>query len=205
MRTFLKNQIPMVSVLALVTMMIVAMTILAPTCNNGNGQDRELPVGSVVPSLLAESQFQNEYGDGWVLADGRSVEGSRYETITGNKNLPDLRGMFIRGKNNERTDGEQNPAGDLLLGAYQSYATALPNKAFVTQSAGAHNHSTSIIRRGPEGSPASSMHIVPANRQIDPDIRWTTTTAGTHSHTIVGGDAETRPRNVTVNFFIRIN
>jgi len=53
-------------------------------------------VGSVQQSMLTEVQFQTEMGDQWVLMDGRSVVGSRYETITGNSNVPDATGAFIR-------------------------------------------------------------------------------------------------------------
>ena len=58
-------------------------------------------------------------GAGWVLADGRSVTGSAYATITGTTAIPDMRGLFLRGKNNGRTDGNKNPDGDLGLGAIQ--------------------------------------------------------------------------------------
>ena len=46
-------------------------------------------VGSVQQSMLTEVQFQTEMGNQWVLMDGRSVSGSRYETITGNSTVPD--------------------------------------------------------------------------------------------------------------------
>ena len=42
-----------------------------------------MPVGSIVPSLLMEAQFQAVAGNGWVLADGRSVAGSAYAVTTG--------------------------------------------------------------------------------------------------------------------------
>jgi hypothetical protein len=34
-------------------------------------------------------------------------------------------------------------------------------------------------------------------RHMDPD--------GAHTHTITGGDAETRPKSMSVNYFIKVN
>src|SRR5579864_2679083 len=63
-----------------------------------------LPVGSVVCSMLDEPTFQgqttNPTPQRWILADGRNVSGSAYQTLTGHANVPDLRGTFLRGKDN---------------------------------------------------------------------------------------------------------
>lgn len=81
-----------------------------------------LPVGSIVDSMLDESTFQSQNTspspERWVLADGRNVAGSVYQSLTGSATIPDLRGNFTRAKNNGRSDGKQNPDGDLALGTY---------------------------------------------------------------------------------------
>jgi hypothetical protein len=59
--------------------------------------------------MLTESQFQTVYGSGWILADGRDVSGSAYHTLTGRVTVADLRGVFLRAKNNGRASGG-NPA-----------------------------------------------------------------------------------------------
>jgi microcystin-dependent protein len=56
------------------------------------------PVGMIVPSMLTEAQFQALNGTSWVLAYGQSVAGSSYATVTGNTNVPDLRGRVVAGK-----------------------------------------------------------------------------------------------------------
>ena len=71
-----------------------------------------LPVGSVVPSLLTPGQFAKEAGDPptfdlkqskWTLADDKGrVPGTHYAELTGNSPIPDLRGLFLRGKNDGR-------------------------------------------------------------------------------------------------------
>lgn len=76
-----------------------------------------LPVGSVIHSMLTESQFQAQAGSGWVLADGRSVTSTAYATITGSSTIPDMRSSFLRGKDNAKG---LNPDGDLALGTYTS-------------------------------------------------------------------------------------
>lgn len=72
--------------------------------------DSTAAIGAVQSALITESQFQAQFGTGWVLADGRSVTGSRYATLTGKTTIPDLRGVTLRGKNNGRSDGYENPS-----------------------------------------------------------------------------------------------
>jgi len=69
--------------------------------------------------MLTEAQFQSINGPSWVLMDGRSIAGSAYATLTGSGTIPDARGMVLRGKNNGRSDGNENPDGDSALGLYQ--------------------------------------------------------------------------------------
>src|ERR1700680_4444396 len=67
------------------------------------------PVGSIIASMLTEAQFQRLAGTGWILGDGRAVPRTAYSRITGRSSIPDLRGMFLRGQNENRNDGLQNP------------------------------------------------------------------------------------------------
>ena len=59
-------------------------------------------VGSIQTSWLTETQFRAALGLNstedrkWVLADGRNVAGSQFQTITGLTNVPDLRGSYLR-------------------------------------------------------------------------------------------------------------
>jgi len=148
------------------------------------------PVGTIVSSMLTPEQFTWATGDNtepdlkkrkWVLADGRDVTNSDYARITGKNNIPDLRGMFIRGKNNVRNDGKENPGGELDLGVYQSDELKK------------HSHST-----------VQMIH----NDNIDGIDSAVTHSYEHHNETRetgIIGEAETRPRNVTVNFYIKIN
>ncbi len=64
-----------------------------------------LPIGSVVFAFLTEEQFQAQTSDDWILADARNVEDSDYSLLTGESNVPDMRGRHARGKNNGRPTG----------------------------------------------------------------------------------------------------
>ena|SRR5579884_3182075 len=145
------------------------------------------PIGMVVSSLLTLAQFQAINGTGWVLADGSSVAGSTYASITGNSTIPDLRGMYLRGKNNGRSDGNQNPGGDYTLGTFEN-----------DQMQGhTHNFNVSSSVGGQQTAVQGGSSVGPASGGSTP------VTDGTNGTPRTG--LETRVKNVTVNHFIKIN
>lgn len=165
------------------------------------------PVGSVQESMLTEAQFQAQAGSGWILSDGRSVTGSLYHTVTGLTTVPDARGLAIRGKNNGRVDGNQNPDGELGLGIFQSHATA---KNGLTAEQTLHTHR---IRSGTGAVVSPSDPSARGLAALNVDNGWQDITGATIPYientdppiTIGAGDNETRMRNLTLNIFIRIN
>jgi hypothetical protein len=140
-----------------------------------------IPIGTIIPSMLTQAQFNGQVGSGyWVIADGSSCTGTAYASVTGYVTVPDLRGVFLRGKNNGRSDGNQNPDGDLTLGTYQADAFA--------------SHTHSYPADGDNGL-QNNNHASNGNG-----------TGGTNSNTVASaGGNETRAKNVTVNYFIRVN
>ena len=153
-------------------------------------------VGDIITSALTEAQFQAQRNGTWVLMDGRSVVGSRYQALTSQANIPDGRGLFLRGKNNGRVDGLQNPAGEVAIGTYQ----ADDNKA--------HTHTTSGGGGGSATTYVDQNVVGGANQLVG-----TNNTAPAGSYTFPGGavtvnssgGVDSRPRNITVNYFIKIN
>lgn len=133
-------------------------------------------IGDVRTSFLTLAQFQAQMDSTWVLCDGQAVIGSEYESITGQSNIPDLRGRFLRGKDHGATG--VNPDGDLALGSAQSDAFASHQHGNVLQSVGGV---------GPVDSGGGSSEL---------DFTGATGSAGGN---------ETRPKNVTVNYFIKID
>ena len=136
-------------------------------------------VGDIIHSMLTEEHFIAENGAGWVLADGRTAGTSKYATLIG-ANVPDMRGQFLRGKNNGRIDGKQNPDGDVAVGIY----TADKFKS--------HDHE---IFPELAGSSAQSGSFIQAAAN---DANYGSNGTGFR------GDNETAPKNITVNIFIKI-
>ena len=148
-------------------------------------------VGDVVQSMLTEAQFQAERDSTWVLMDGRSVVGSDFEARTSLSNLPDGRGQFLRGKNNGRPASEGNTSGEVSLGTEQA-------DSFQGHAHGIHaNHSDTGDGAGYgliNNNTFPIQSITPAGSTINALADGTPRTSG-----------ETRPKNITVNYFIKIN
>ena len=153
------------------------------------------PAGTIIYTARATAP------DGYLAADGDEVSRSTYATLyaalggasspfgQGNGsttfNLPDLRGEFIRG-----LDSDRGVDTDRTRGSSQNDSTALPNNAFTTSNPGNHAHSYSGGDRQTVGSGGQSQPVSQGGN--------TTGAAGAHTHTIGGGDAETRPRNIAL-------
>lgn len=155
-----------------------------------------LPIGTIISSMLDPKSFPAAVGERpgsdpveskWVLADGRDVTESRYgklllsnDTSSNTVSAPDLRGMFLRGMNAGRKDGMQDPdkrkAGHPQPDALQK-----------------HGHATSATALGwdkGEQGYTQGGYSVPAS---------VTTVEGAKTA------KETRPKNVAVYFYIKIN
>lgn len=138
-----------------------------------------LPIGSVIHSMLTTAQFQSEMGSNWVLADGSSCTGTKYASITGATAVPDMRGKFLRGKNNGASGANYNPDGDLSLGTFESDKTR------------SHSHLMTTVGK----ASGSGTGFVYDSGLGQATIFSTEATSGT----------ETSPKAITVNYFIRVN
>jgi hypothetical protein len=120
-----------------------------------------LPVGTIIHSMLTTTQFTAEYGDNWVLADGRSVTGSKYAAVTSSSTIPDMRGAFLRAKGST-----YNPDGDLALGTY----TADKNKILTGLDAIAAGADTIARIPGNRASPSNLYDNETAPRSITVNV-----------------------------------
>lgn len=171
----------------------------------------QLPVGTVIASVLEPNVFLSSgRNKKWHLADGSAVPlDSDYKATIANTSvvdqdrLPDLRGVFLRGMNAGRADGKQDPEGTTRKpGDFQNFATAAPRVPFsgVTDTSGEHNHTHQAPRD--YGSGAGD------HARAKPDGSNTTSSSGEHTHAVTvsnGGDAETRPANVALYFYIKVD
>ena len=156
-----------------------------------------LPVGTVVYSMLNAATFSSQQpaGQTWILADGRSIAGLNlaYETLTQSATIPNLCGVFVRGKNNGRNDGNQNPDGELVLGQFTADRFQSHDHG-----GGAHTHNTSTQNGAAPDFGGIIVRIPGAG---------TFNSATDSSGAIINaqGGTETSPKSVTMNPFIRVN
>lgn len=149
------------------------------------------PIGTVLASMLQPPAFATAVGDPpnfeighskWTLADDKGrIPGTKWAEYTQNAPVPDLRGMFIRGINQGRSDGKQDPdnrnPGDYQVDQFQTHI----HDALYA------NHAGTTPSHKYEG--ASDQN--PAGKTAGP-------ATGRYG-------SETRPKNVAVFFYLRIN
>ncbi len=139
----------------------------------------ELPVGSIIASMLPPQAFaQEDSNSRWAYANGQNVSGSLYAISIG-ENVPDLRGLFLRGINSGRSDFGRDPGGERKAGNYQGDDFKSHNHTYVIRVDGYGN----IPKAGNTGGPPS----------------------GYAGQTNNAGGAETRPKNIAVHYYVRIN
>lgn len=189
-------------------------------------------IGDVKDSVLTEAQFIAENGSGWVLADGRSIVGSKLHQKYGITTATDIRGLFRRAANNGRTGTYADPGGNRAIGNIQGHAfqthTHTQNEHTHTQNA--HRHSmyggsgngalTTLgnnVSAGVAGSYSFTgpgyYDIAPASAatflsDAAPTIINQTATNQNQSATGAAAEptsAESRPVNIALNVFLKIN
>lgn len=169
---------------------------------------------------------------GWSLCDGSAVSRTMYGPLfaaiginfgggdgVNTFNLPDLRGRFMRGTDggagrdpdaSRRAPSNSGGSGGDAVGSLQGDATAAPANPFVTENTGNHTHTNGTFDQllTINGSFTSTTTD---NSATEPDILHTRPllAAGNHQHRLgggfgAGGDNETRPKNVGVNYIIKL-
>jgi len=172
-------------------------------------------VGSIQQSVLTEAQFLNTMPaterSKWVLADGRDVTGTTYNTVTGDTHVPDLRGAYLRMAGTNAHAGRTGWVGGLLK-SFQDWLTAEPKTPWTVSNPGNHHHiggryqssdeyaATQYSRSLNRGQQYVNMNSV---TKYNASLPYTSN-EGNHVHTVTGGDAETRPASFAVNYFIKV-
>lgn len=169
---------------------------------------------------------------GWTVCDGSEISRTMYAGLfvavginfgggdgVSTFNLPDLRGRFMRGVDGgagrdpdaaSRTASNPGGPGGDVVGSLQGAATAAPSSPFTTERVGDHTHAN--------GSFSQLLTVSGTNTFIDGDPSASEPNleqsqpmllTGAHVHRLggafgSGGDKETRPKNVAVNFIIKL-
>lgn len=133
-----------------------------------------LPIGTVLATMVQMDTLNGI----WVLADGESATMEYFEA-TGENKVPDLRGMFLRGLNEERNDGKEDPDPDFegnirVVGSYQ--ADTLKS----------HSHLENLAAGNGGIHSGGSFGVI---NQVQ---------------TGKTGGAETRPRNIAVYWYVKV-
>lgn len=188
--------------------------------NPNNVSMLSLPIGSVV------TYTSNTVPEDYMVCDGSVLNISDYEslfsvigttfnqsTIDANVsfNIPDLRGLFIRGVDAQRA-----------IGSMQNYSTALPTSPFSTDSKGSHSH---VISSSGSHSHTTTLYtglFLSGNVQSyttkkvsDGPLSFSSDISGNHTHDMSsspdhshiissGGDTETRPVNIGLSYIIKV-
>jgi hypothetical protein len=174
--------------LVLVIILLVFFTLDKFKGSTAQEKISEGKIGDVKYSVLDPAKFIEVNGEGWVLMDGRSIEGSDLSTVSGLKTAYDAQGVFIRGLNLNRDVKTGDPEGkERFLGSYQSDMII--------------NHTHKYISLGntlwadngysDDGRPIR----LPTTLETDNPTNGNSTISGT----------ETRPRNIALYTYIKIN
>ena len=158
-----------------------------------------LPIGTIVPSMLPPSLFAKVVGDPsvfdpekskWVLADKqKDITNSRYGQLLNNRRYtPDLRGIFLRGMNEGRIDGDPDDnrkPGEIQRDALQKHGheTTARGLKWGEPSEVPTAKGLGYTSKGNAHAPEAQVTIVKDANVAD----------------------ETRPKNAAVYFYIKIN
>jgi len=196
-----------------------------------------LPVGAVQHSILTLAQFQAVMGTDWVLMNGASIVGSKLAGITGDTNLPDATGRFLRNAGGSAAALKAAQGQGTAKNGLSNAASSVSGSTSINHSHGTipsntvsanHTHSGDRIPFGHTSVPSNSRLGSSTNNQGTFGTGQSTgTISANHTHTVpippystgnralVSGnaaaqaisstDGETRPVNITINIFIKIN
>lgn len=167
---------------------------------------RGVPIGTIVASTLNFEQFSfttknNEKSPGgiwtsaksrWAPCDGRPISNSKYQTIASRNNAPDLRGVFLRGANSFDPNWTVQPEKPEQLNPDNTPPNEYQDDAFES-----HNHP--ISNQSQDFAFRTSGMGIQSNSGTE--VQWTKPNISVGNR----GANETRPNNVTIYYYIKIN
>lgn len=162
-----------------------------------------LPIGTIISSTLSFSEFQSQITDkafdkaksNWAPCDGRGVIGSIYSSKYQKDFTPDLRGQFLRG--NYTMGGPSEPSQNTPNGINPRDNETIQNTyIYQKEQLKRHSHSYSRDLYGHRAGRGRGNANVPKSQNgVDQSPRVTGET----------GSTETRPMNMYVYYYIKIN
>lgn len=166
-----------------------------------------MPVGTIISSTADFEHFKlivkdpknfDNFLSKWAPADGRKVSGSKYSTsvIQTDDKVPDLRGLFLRGINDygdfyvspvveSHKNPEEKKAGEFQDDMFQSHEHGM-QWIHVNEAAEINGQWNNIYPQLPNGY---------SDRKTNSSSKGASSTGG----------VETRPKNMTIYYYIKIN
>lgn len=171
---------------------IITVFMLAAFYTIGHAQSSHGTVGDVKYSILEEEQFRIVHDSTWVLMDGRTISGTALNQLINQDaySLPDARGVFIRGMNMNRdaatgdTDGNR-PVGKWQVDGIKKHVHKFRDAWFAEVNCG---------WGGTLGSKSSDSDNVKCEEEDT-----------TYDRDEDGLINETRPRNIALYIYIKVN
>jgi hypothetical protein len=168
-------------------------------------------VGDVQYSILSPTQFAQENGSCWVPMDGRDITGSKLSSYV--SSIPNAGGNFLRSQEFGGTYASGNIDPDRTSTSSIATAQGNDNKSHnhsaSSGSAGAHTHDfTDYDNRNCTGFALVESGCDGVSETNNTSRAGTTTSDGDHAHTVTianNGGAESRPKNLNLWIYIRIN
>ena len=173
-------------------------------------------VGDVKYSILNPTQFAAQNGDCWVPMDGRALTvNDKLRQITGVNTLPNAGGLFIRsqemnGSNYDPDRTESSSIATLQSDNFGSHNHALGGSVSMTDTYLSGSSYTSAAGSYSINVPSSgTSNYVLIGHDGDAGLNFTNSTttqsANLPSNTANSGQTETRPKNLNLWTYIRIN
>jgi len=163
----------------------INLGLTTPSFSQENKYD-QYEVGDIKTSLLQPKEFIQKYGNVWVLMDGREVSGSDFSMLSGINKIPDARGKFLRMNNNGANCNDKNNC------AYDPDNTKLGE--FQNDNFKSHHHTQRFGN--------VKGHFSSSGWESVPHVDRGSTNGQT---TTLSGGSETRPKNISVNYYIKVN
>jgi microcystin-dependent protein len=208
-------------------------TLDAQASDTAGPVDTAPPSDTALPSGTIVAFGGTTAPTGWTLCDGSAISRITYAPLfaavginfgggdgINTFNLPDLRGRFLRGTDggagrdpdaDSRSPSNSGGPGGDMVGSLQGDATAVPANPFATESTGSHTHANgtfnNLLTITGLNTASNTDNIGPTQPDITQAMPLIA--AGEHQHRLgggfgTGGDKETRPKNVAVNYIIKL-
>lgn len=192
----MKNQINFSGTSNVLFFGVFIFTLFTFAKPNNVGVIDHYKVGDVVYSVLKPDEFMQLHGSSWTLMDGRAIDQQfDLRRMFGWTNVPDARGLFLRSMNLGRDKATGDAGADNLnnrvVGSYQDDILKL------------HSHLQDenynvALRLFQNSDPYGTIRD--SDRSTNEPVLL-----GDNKKIVPFGGAETRPRNIALYTYIKIN